>query len=316
MSGVVVVGSLNADLTLYTECLPRPGETVTGTGFAVHPGGKSANQAVAAARLGAAVRLVGAVGDDAHGAMLMASAEEAGVDTSGIRKLAGVPTGIAGIMVDARGENSIVIVPGANGSLSPDDVAEASAAFDGAAAVCLCLEVAQPTVLAAARAGRTAGAAVILNLSPYADIPRELVESVDILLVNAHEAAQLLGLDALDTAGQDWAALAERFARAGFGSVIVTLGSEGAVVLDASGGASPAVVRVAATPVAAVDTTGAGDAFTGALAARLAAGDGLADAARYASVAAALATTRHGTQAAYAGARDVEAMRARAGARP
>lgn len=304
---VVVVGSLNADLTLYTSRMPLPGETVTGTDFAIHPGGKSANQAVAAARLGADVRLVGAVGDDANADLLLGSVEAAGVDTSGVRRIAGIPTGVAGITVEEQGENSIVIVPGANGLLSPEDVEAASAAFGAAAAVCLCLEVSQATVLAAALAGRAAGARVILNLSPYAEIPRALAESVDVLLVNVHEAAQLLGRSEA-SASWDWDEVLADFARAGYEQVVVTLGSAGAVVLDAGATGSDAVVHLAPTAVRAVDTTGAGDAFTGALAARLAAGDELVDAARYASVAAALATTRRGTQAAYVAAEEVAVL--------
>lgn len=304
---VVVIGSLNADLTLYTPRMPRPGETVAGTDFAIHPGGKSANQAVAAARLGADVRLVGAVGDDANAALLLGSVEAAGVDTSRVRRIAGVPTGVAGITVDEQGENSIVIVPGANGLLSAEDVVAASAAFRGAAAVCLCLEVAQETVLEAALAGREAGARVILNLSPYAEISGVLADCVDVLLVNAHEAAQLLGRPEPGAAG-DWNGVLADFVRAGYHQVIVTLGSAGAVVLDAGAASGDTVIPIAPMEVRAVDTTGAGDAFTGALAARLAAGDDLVEAARYASIAAALATSRRGTQAAYVRADEVEVL--------
>lgn len=256
---VAVVGSLNVDLTLYVPRMPRPGETVAGTAFAVHPGGKSANQAVAASRLGADVRLVGAVGYDAYGTMLLASAEDAA----------------------------------------------AAQAFEGAAVVCLCLEVPQETVLAAARSGRAAGASVILNLSPFAEISRELVDHVDVLLVHVHEAAQLLGRPGLKAGEHDAGELAAAFAAAGYDRVIVTLGAAGALVLETAGGDGPVVERIAPTVVRAIDTTGAEDAFTGALAARLAGGDGLVAAARYASAAAVLATTRHGTQAAYAEATEI-----------
>ncbi|SEB45543.1 ribokinase [Arthrobacter woluwensis] len=312
MSHVVVVGSLNADLTLYAERMPLPGETVLGTDFVIQPGGKSANQAVAAARLGADVRLIGAVGDDANGAMLLDSARNSGVDVSAVRRIDGVPTGVAGITVDAQGENSIVIVAGANGELSPQDVEQASSVFDGAAAVCLCLEVSQETVLAAARAGRAAGASVILNLSPFAPIPADLVAATDILLVNAHEAGQLLGREAPAAEGEDWAAVAAAFAEAGFRRVLVTLGAQGVVVLDGAGsGDDAAIERIAATRIEPVDTTGSGDAFTGGLAARLAAGDSLMEAARYASVAAAHAATGRGAQASYGTDADVVALRDR-----
>lgn len=318
-SRIVVVGSLNADLTIYCERLPLPGETVHGTGFAVNPGGKSANQAVAASLLGAEVSLIGAVGDDANGEMLRSSAAGAGVDVGHVRSDL-EPTGVAVIAVDGHGENNIIISAGANGTLSPADVAAAADAFDGAAVVCLCLEVSPETVEAAARAGHDAGATVLLNLSPYAGISQELAELADVLLVNAHEASLFLGSGgtgsghvpdagmpgaAADDAG--WDRIRERFAERGLQRVLVTLGGDGSVVLD-SEAAGPKVTRIPPTTVKAVDTTGAGDAFTGAVAARLAAGDPLAAAAAFASVAAALAATRKGTQAAYPGTADVERL--------
>lgn len=306
---IVVVGSLNADLTIYCERLPQPGETVHGNGFAVNPGGKSANQAVAAGRLGGHVSLVGAVGDDANGNMLQASVAGAGVDVGHVRA-SSEPTGVAVIAVDAHGENNIIICAGANGTLSPADVAGAADVLDGAAVVSLCLEVAMPTVLAAAQAGHDAGATVLLNLSPYAHIPAELAELTDVLLVNAHEAALFLGPGAsvpgADAHAAQWDTVRERFAGRGIRQVLVTLGAHGSVVLDSEAPPGAEVTFVAPTRVDAVDTTGAGDAFTGAVAVRLAAGDALAEAAAFASVAAALATTRKGTQAAYPETADVE----------
>lgn len=304
---IVVVGSLNADLTIYTERLPLPGETLHGSGFAVNPGGKSANQAVAAARLGGAVTLIGAVGADDNGAMLLASTAGAGVDVTRVRKTA-EPTGVAVISVDAAGENSIIIAAGANGTLAPEHVDPA--AFDGAAVVGLCLEVPLETVQAAAQAGRDAGARVLLNLSPYAPIPAALAGLTDVLLVNAHEASQFLGgfeLPSPAAPEADWEPAVAQFAAHGLMQVLVTLGSQGSVALDASAGTP--VVRIAPTRVEAVDTTGAGDAFTGAVAARLAAGDTLVEAARYASVAAAMAATRKGTQTAYPTAAEVSDFR-------
>ena len=304
---IVVVGSLNADLTIYCDRLPQPGETVQGNGFAVNPGGKSANQAVAAARLGGRVSLVGAVGDDANGNMLEASVAGAGVDVSHVRT-SSEPTGVAVIAVDARGENNIIISAGANGTLSPADVAGASEVLDGAAVVSLCLEVAMETVLAAAQAGHDAGATVLLNLSPYAEIPPALAGLADVLLVNAHEATLFLGSEIPGAAAPaaEWDAVRERFAGHGIQQVLLTLGSQGSVVLDSLAPDGSRVARIQPTRVDAVDTTGAGDAFTGAVAVRLAAGDALADAAAFASVAAALATTRKGTQAAYPDTADVE----------
>lgn len=304
---IVVVGSLNADLTIYTERLPLPGETLHGSGFAVNPGGKSANQAVAAARLGGAVTLIGAVGNDANGAMLLASTAGAGVDVTRVRHTA-EPTGVAVISVDAAGENSIIIAAGANGTLAPEHVDPA--AFDGAAVVGLCLEVQLATVQAAAQAGHDAGARVLLNLSPYARIPQALAGLTDVLLVNAHEASQFLGgfeMPAPEAPEVEWEPAAAQFAAHGLAQVLVTLGSQGSVVLDSTS-ATP-VVRIAPTRVDAVDTTGAGDAFTGGVAARLAAGDSLVDAARYASVSAAMAATRKGTQTAYPTAAEVSGFR-------
>jgi ribokinase len=305
---IVVVGSLNADLTIYCERLPLPGETVHGNGFAVNPGGKSANQAVAASRLGGNVSLVGAVGEDPNGDMLLSSAAGSGVDVGRVRT-SYEPTGVAVIAVDASGENNIIISAGANGTLSPADVAEASDVLDDAAVVCLCLEVSMETVLAAAQAGHDAGATVLLNLSPYGEVPEPLTALTDVLLVNAHEAALFLGDGAAvpgpEAAGEEWDKVRMRFVERGIRQVLVTLGSQGSVVLDSLAPEGRQVVRIAPTKVKAVDTTGAGDAFTGAVAVRLAAGDALADAAAFASVAAALATTRKGTQAAYPEPSDV-----------
>ncbi|KRE71037.1 ribokinase [Arthrobacter sp. Soil762] len=306
---IVVVGSLNADLTIYCERLPLPGETVHGNGFAVNPGGKSANQAVAASLLGGNVSLVGAVGVDANGDMLLSSAAGAGVDISGVRTSATEATGVAVIAVDSSGENNIIISAGANGTLSPADVAAAAETFDGAAVVCLCLEVSLDTVEAAARAGHDAGATVLLNLSPYAEIPQQLADLTDVLLVNAHEASLFLGSAEIPGSDADvnvWEAVRLHFAERGLQRVLVTLGAHGSVVLDSLAPAGQQLVRVAPIKVKAVDTTGAGDAFTGAVAARLAAGAPLADAAAFASIAAALATTRKGTQAAYPEVADVE----------
>lgn len=304
---IVVAGSLNADLTIYCDRLPSPGETLHGNGFAVNPGGKSANQAVSAAKLGGTVTLLGAVGHDANGDMLVASTAGAGVDVSRVLRTA-EPTGVAVISVDGGGENTIIISAGANGTLSPADMA--APAFADAAVVCLCLEVSLDTVQAAAQAGHDAGATVLLNLSPYAPVTGELARLTDVLLVNAHEASQFLdgfAMPAGDAPVADWHGAVAEFSGRGLHKVLVTLGAAGSVVLDSANTAEP-VVRIAPTTVVAVDTTGAGDAFTGAVAARLADGDTLVAAARYASVAAALAATRKGTQTAYPTTGEVAAV--------
>ena len=311
-SRIVVVGSLNADLTIYCDRLPQPGETVHGNGFAVNPGGKSANQAVAASKLGGQVSLVGAIGDDPNGAMLLESTERAGVDVSRVRRAADAATGVAIISVDAAGENSIIISAGANGSLSPADVKAAADVFDDAAVVCLCLEVGLDTVAAAAQAGHDAGATVLLNLSPYAEVPQALAGLSDVLLVNVHEASLFLGKDAMPGADADvaeWEPVRKQFADRGLQRVLVTLGAHGSVVLDSQAAGTHHITRIPPTKVVAVDTTGAGDAFTGAVAARLAAGESLDEAAAFASVAAALAATKKGTQAAYPDTAEVQLLR-------
>ncbi len=304
---IVVAGSLNADLTIYCDRLPNPGETVHGNDFAVNPGGKSANQAVAAARLGGNVTLIGAVGSDSNGDMLVASTAGAGVDVNHVARVP-QPTGVAVISVDASGENSIIISAGANATLAPEHMDPAL--FAGAAVVSLCLEVAPETVHAAAAAGHDAGATVLLNLSPYAPVAQEVALLTDVLLVNAHEGSQFLGgfdLPGTDAPAEAWQGALAEFVRHGLNKVLLTLGADGSVVLD-SGNTDQPVVRIAPTKVDAVDTTGAGDAFTGAVAARLAAGDTLVSAARYASVAAALAATKKGTQTAYPAAAEVDAL--------
>lgn len=291
---VAVVGSLNADLTVRTERFPEPGETLTGSELIMAPGGKSSNQAVAAATLGSSVRLVGAVGDDTNGAFLLEAAQAAGVDVGGVHRLSDHRTGSAMIVVNAEGENTIIVSPGANGALEPEMVTLESLA--DAKVLCLCLEVSVATVLAAARLGRDAGATVLLNLSPFRDVPAELLTLTSVLLVNRSEAGQLLGDD---SDSKDWRAAARGFADLGLRQVIVTLGAEGSVVIDTTAGEGDRVSTIHGIPVEVVDTTGCGDAFTGAVAHRLAAGDALVAAAGFASRVSALAATATGAQSSY-----------------
>ncbi|MEE1928920.1 ribokinase [Streptomyces sp. TRM 70351] len=284
---VLVVGSANADLVTVVGRHPAPGETVLGSDLTVHPGGKGANQAVAAARLGAATALLARVGDDAHGRLLTASLREAGVHTGRLLTGGEAPTGVALITVGAAGDNTIVVSPGANARLSPDDVAAAREAFAAASVVSLQLEVPVETVSKAVAVAVAAGTRVVLNPSPPAALPPEVLAACDPLVVNEHEARLLAGGDA-GAAPAGWAAALRRL---GPRSVVVTLGAAGALVSCAGGTAC-----VAAPPVTAVDSTGAGDAFTGALAWRLARGDALPDAVRVAVRVGALAVTRAGAQ--------------------
>jgi ribokinase len=282
---VAVVGSLNLDLVVRVAELPGPGETVTGGDLFRNPGGKGANQAVAAARLGRRVAMIGCVGDDEAGRDLLASLAGDGVDSSRVRVVDGVPSGTAFITVSEDGENQIVVSPGANARLTPGDVVAAEAALAAAAVTLLQLEIPLEAVAAAAR---TAGGRVVLNPAPVRPLPAELLERVDVLVPNRVELGQLAGGPAPRTVSE-----AVRLAgRLGARAVVVTLGADGALVVE-DGQAS----HVPAVPVQPVDTTAAGDAFCGGLADALAAGAGLGDAARRAVRVAAAACLREGAQA-------------------
>jgi ribokinase len=282
---VAVVGSLNLDLVVRVPRLPGPGETVSGGDVFRNPGGKGANQAVAAARLGREVAMVGCVGDDPAGGELLASLRADGVDTAHVRVAGGVPSGAAFIAVSQDGENQIVVSPGSNARLTPEDVRAAGAALRAAAVTLIQLEIPLEAVAAAAR---TAGGRVVLNPAPVRDLPEELLAGVDVLVPNRVELAQLAAAPVPGTV-EEAARLADRLpARA----VVVTLGGDGALVVE-HGRAS----HVPAVPVRIVDTTAAGDAFCGGLADALAGGAALEDAARWAVRVAAAACTRPGAQA-------------------
>jgi len=304
---VLVVGSLNADLSVRTRQLPGRGETVTGSDLVVSPGGKSSNQAVAAALLGGDVALMGRVGHDANGELLLDRARAVGVDVAQVERLDDVATGTALIAVDDAGENFIIVSPGANGQLSVRDAEEADGFFEGAAVLCLCLEVRLPVVQAAARAAHAAGVQVILNLSPFTTVGDDLLHLVDVLVVNQHELLDLLG--AATVGGGDepaWDRVGQALAGRGPDHVVVTLGRDGAVVLGLAQGATAQLHRVPAPRVRAVDTTGCGDAFLGALAHRLALGDDPATACRFAARVGAFAATRPGAQASYPTVEELE----------
>ncbi|MFD5397933.1 ribokinase [Streptomyces sp. NPDC127097] len=300
MYDVLVVGSANADLTVRVDRRPGAGETVLGTDLVESAGGKGANQAAAAARIGGRTALLARVGGDAYGELLLGAQRAAGTDVTPVIVDEAARTGTAMIIVDPDGDNSIVVSPGANAALSPQDVAAAKDTIAASAVVSLQLEIPMESVRAAAAAAEQAGARVVLNPSPApaaAPAP-ELLSVADPLVVNEHEARQLSGL--ADGTPAQWAqALRDLGAR----SVVVTLGGEGALVLDASGAETVPGVRVKA-----VDTTGAGDAFTGALATRLARGDTLPGAARFAVRVGAAAVTKPGAQPSYPTRAELEVL--------
>ncbi|WP_069811307.1 ribokinase [Streptomyces sp. TP-A0874] len=290
---LLVVGSANADLVVGVDRRPAAGETVLGTDLTVHPGGKGANQAVAAARLGARVALLARVGDDEHGRLLLDSQRAAGVDTVGV--LVGTsPTGVALIVVDPQGDNSIVVSPGANARLTPADIRAASSLLAGARVVSTQLEIPLETVCEVVRAAGPE-TRVVLNLSPAAPLPAEVLAACDPLVVNEHEARELLDGHAA-ARSEEPAVWASALLSRGLRSVVVTLGPAGALAATREG-----TVLVPSPTVEAVDTTGAGDAFTGGLAWRLASGDDLETAVRYAVRVGAAAVTRPGAQRSFPG---------------
>ncbi|MCW7947139.1 ribokinase [Streptomyces hygroscopicus] len=294
---LVVVGSANADLVIRVERRPAAGETVLGSDLVVHPGGKGANQAVAAARLGARTALLARVGDDEHGRLLLDAQRSAGVDTAGVL-VGGAPTGVALITVDPSGDNSIVVSPGANGRLAADDVRAAEGLLGASRVVSAQLEIPLETVTEVVRS-LSSGTRFVLNPSPPRPLPVEVLAACDPLIVNEHEARVIAGGE-LGGSPEDRAAA---LLALGPRSVVVTLGAEGALVATGE-----RMTRVPSVKVDAVDTTGAGDAFTAALAWRLGTGASLVDAAAYAARVGAAAVTRPGAQESFPTAEEVAAL--------
>lgn len=300
---IAVVGSLNMDLVFRTPVMPAVGETLSGHEFLQIPGGKGANQAVAAARQGADVVFVGKVGDDGFGAQLIKGLAADGIDVSHIGRQSGVATGVAGILVDDAGANSIVLAAGANATLSAANVDAAEASLAGAAYLLCQLETPLDTVTHAIAKAHALGVRVILNPAPARPLSNELLSLVDILVVNETEARQLSGIDVTDTASALQAAAQLR--AQGVGMVLVTMGEHGVVLVSAEGSATVPAVRVQA-----IDTTAAGDTFVGAFAVALGCGLAPAEACAEAQYAAALTVTRLGAQTSIPTRAEVEAFAA------
>ena len=278
-----MVGSINQDLVAEAPRYPAPGETLMGTNFRVHPGGKGANQAVAAVRAGARASLIGCVGDDAAGHELLAVIRDAGVDCAEVLVVPGSPTG-RGIITIAEGENTIVVISGANMALTLEQVSRINFARGD---ICLAqLETPVEFTIAAFRRAKVAGATTLFNPAPASDVPAELLELSDILVVNVHELLATFGIPAEDcTEDRLPQAVASRFG----GSLLATLGADGMVIWEKG-----SRLVIPGHKVEVVDSTGAGDCFVGYLAAGLVNGLPLELAARRANRAAAIGVTRHG----------------------
>lgn len=289
MRKILVVGSSNVDLTALMKTLPKPGETVGGATLIQANGGKGANQAVTAGRLGADVTFLTCVGDDDHGRMLKKNYADDGIDTSAMKFVKNAPTGVALIYVDAEGENCIAVAPGANNELHPEDILKAGELFDTADYMLIQLEIPMETVETAVAMAKNKGVKVILNPAPMNSLDDNVLKGLFLITPNETEAEKLTGIhienesDALEAA--------RILFYKGIENVIITLGSAGSLIC--SQGCS---TLVAAKKVKSVDTVGAGDVYNGALVTALAEGKTLEEAAEFATSAAAISVTRTGAQ--------------------
>ncbi len=286
---ILVIGSSNTDMTVKTKELPRPGETVLGGVFTMGPGGKGANQAVAARRLGGDVKFICKVGKDIFGDNAVAGYAAEGLDTSGIIR-SELPSGVALISVDEHAENCIVVASGANADFTVADVEASRKAIEECSILLLQLEIPVPSVVAAARMANEAGAQVVLNPAPACELPEELFKYIDIFIPNETELSTFSGMPVSDA--DSAAAAARKMQSMGVGRLIVTMGSKGALIVETDG----STVFVPAKKVKAVDTTAAGDTFCGALCVAVSEGKSLEEAAQFAAAASALTVQKMGAQ--------------------
>ena len=296
---ISVVGSSNMDLVIKTERIPRPGETILGGEFVMIAGGKGANQAVAAARLGAQVNFIARVGNDAFGTKMLENFARDGINSGFVVKDQSKASGVATITVDSHGENSIVVAPGANAALSPADIEAAEKVIAESGSLLLQLEIPLETVIRAAELAHKHGTRVILDPAPAQKLPEKLLKLIDILTPNESEAELLTGIggDSEESARKQ----AECLFAAGVSCVLVTRGASGSMLYDGREFKSFPALKVKS-----VDSTAAGDCFNGALAAALAEGKALDQAIEFASRAAACSTTRLGAQDSLPGKFDLE----------
>jgi ribokinase len=287
MSDILIVGSLNADLVVRVPRFPQPGETISGGDLQIIPGGKGANQAVAAARQGTSVSMLGRVGNDSFGPELIQNLKQNNVDTSHVQIDAGAATGTAIIVVDANGQNNIVLSPGGNGQVRPADVADVS--FSDYKLVLLQLEIPIEAVTAAAQRARESGLRVLLNPAPALSLPKELISLSDFILPNETELSLLTNQSVHDIASAEKAA--RTLLEGGAQNVIVTLGAKGALIVN-----QEIMKHIPAFDVQVVDTTAAGDAFIGGFASALLSNKSLEEAVRYGCACGSLATTKFGAQ--------------------
>ncbi len=306
MAGIVVVGSSNTDMVVTCPHIPRPGETVIGGDLAMVAGGKGANQAVAAARLGASVTFVACLGHDPFGDAAEDAFRKESIDTRYLVRDGSAPSGVALICVEESGENAIAVAPGANSHLVPQHVLRARAAFEQADLVLLQLEISLETVAATVELASETGTQVILNPAPARALPAELLSSVGLITPNRTEVATLCGLPAEKEMSPS--RLSEGLQSLGCTRAVVTLGAQGCLIVD-----KQTLLEIPAFRVDPVDTTAAGDAFNGALAVAIAEGQSLETAAVFASAAAAISVTRLGAQPSMPARAQVEELLSTAG---